>query len=122
MEIFELIAAGDGEGARSLLARDPAQAAAHDAQGLSALLRAAFSGQHDAARILIERGTDVHAVSRNELAVQPLQSAVAAGERELAHLLLDADAVPDERNLAAAEQDGDTAMATLLREYGAESD
>jgi len=51
-----------------------------------------------------------------------LQSAVAAGERELAHLLLDADAVPDERNLAAAEQDGDTAMATLLREYGAESD
>jgi ankyrin repeat protein len=67
--------------------------------------------------VLIERGADVHAVSRNALAVPPLQSAVAAGEREAAHLLLDAGAVPDERNLQAADQNGDTAMLALLREY-----
>jgi hypothetical protein len=78
---------------------------------------AAFFGQPEVARLLIERGADVAAVSRNELAVAPLQSAVAAGEREIAHLLLDAGAPPDERNFAAAEQNGDTAMLALLREY-----
>jgi uncharacterized protein len=165
--IFELIAAGDAAGIRELLARDPGQAAAHDDEGVSALLRAryrwddelveavraasppldgfdaaafgaldrladphawsgdgftplhlaAFFGQAEAARVLIERGADVGAVSRNELAVEPLQSAVAAGEREIAHMLLDAGARPDARNMAAAEQNGDTAMLALLREY-----
>jgi uncharacterized protein len=167
VEIFELIAAGDAAGVRKLLVRDPAQAAAHDEQGVSALLRAryrwddelveairaadppldgldaaafgvierlgesgawsgdgftplhlaAFFGQPEAVRILIERGADVEAVSRNELAVAPLQSAVAAGERECAQLLLEAGARPDERNAAAAERNGDTAMLALLREY-----
>jgi hypothetical protein len=167
VEIFELISAGDVGGVRELLARDPAQAAAHDEQGVSALLRAryhwddelveairaadppldefdaaafgavdrlgdphawsgdgftplhlaAFFGQPQAVRVLIERGADVEAVSRNELAVPPLQSAVAAGEREAAQLLLEAGARPDERNVAAAEQNGDTAMLALLAEY-----
>ena len=35
----------------------------------------------------------------------------------LAHVLLDAGARPDERNFRAAEQNGDPAMAALLREY-----
>ena len=167
MEIFELIASGDVGAVSELLRRDPAQAAAHDDEGVSALLRAryrlddelvdavrsagppldefdaaafgavdrlgdpqawsgdgftplhlaAFFGQLEAARTLVERGADVHAVSRNALAVPPLQSAAAAGERELAHLLLDAGARPDERNLWAADQNGDTAMGALLREY-----
>jgi ankyrin repeat protein len=167
VEIFELIAAGDAAGIRDLVAREPAQAAAHDAEGLSALLRAryhlsdelvaavrsadppldefdaaafgaldrlgdpqawsgdgftplhlaAFFGQPEAARLLIGRGADVSAVSRNELCVEPLQSAVAAGEREIAHLLLEAGARPDDRNVAAAEQNGDTAMLALLLEY-----
>jgi uncharacterized protein len=165
--IFELIAAGDVGAVRELIRQDPGQAAAHDGEGVSALLRAryrlddqlldavraadppldefdaaafgavdrlgdprawsgdgftplhlaAFFGQLEAARVLVERGADVEAVSRNELAVPPLQSAVAAGEREIAHLLLDAGARPDERNLAAADQNGDTAMLALLREY-----
>jgi hypothetical protein len=167
VSVFELIAAGDVRGVRRLLRDDPAQADAHDEEGVSALLRAryrfdddlvaavlaarppldefdaaafgavdrlgdprawsgdgftalhlaAFFGQAEAVRVLIERGADVHAVSRNALAVPPLQSAVAAGEREAAHLLLDAGALPDERNLQAAEQNGDTAMLALLREY-----
>jgi hypothetical protein len=167
VSVFELIAAGDVRGVQRLLHDEPAQADAHDEEGVSALLRAryrfdddlvaavlaarppldefdaaafgavdrlgdprawsgdgftalhlaAFFGQAEAVRVLIERGADVHAVSRNALAVPPLQSAVAAGEREAAHLLLDAGALPDERNLQAAEQNGDTAMLALLREY-----
>jgi uncharacterized protein len=42
--IFELIDAGDAAGIRSLTARDPAAAAAHDEQGLSAVMRAAYRG------------------------------------------------------------------------------
>jgi uncharacterized protein len=167
MEIFRLIEADDAGGVRELLARDPAQAAAHDAQGVSALLRAryrwndelvaavraadppldefdaaafgavdrlgdpaawsgdgftplhlaAFFGEAGAARVLLSSGADVHALSRNPPAVPPLQSAVAAGERELAQLLLEAGARTDARNIEAAEQNGDTAMLALLGEY-----
>jgi len=44
MTIFELIDAGDAEGLRALLAREPEQAALHDDQGLTALMRAAYRG------------------------------------------------------------------------------
>ncbi|HEY3542902.1 MAG TPA: ankyrin repeat domain-containing protein [Gaiellaceae bacterium] len=42
--IFELIDAGDAEGVRALVAADPAAAAAHDEQGLTAVMRAAYRG------------------------------------------------------------------------------
>jgi ankyrin repeat protein len=42
--IFELIDAGDAAGLRELLARDPGTVAAHDEQGLSAVMRAAYRG------------------------------------------------------------------------------
>jgi uncharacterized protein len=44
IDVFELIDAGDAEGLRELLARQPEAAAARDAQGLSALMRAAYRG------------------------------------------------------------------------------
>jgi ankyrin repeat protein len=44
MTIFELIDAGDAEGLRALLAREPEQAALHDDHGLTALMRAAYRG------------------------------------------------------------------------------
>jgi ankyrin repeat protein len=45
--IFALIDAGDTAGLRELLAREPGQAAAHDEQGLSAVMRAAYRGVAD---------------------------------------------------------------------------
>jgi ankyrin repeat protein len=42
--IFELIDAGNADGVRDLLAADPAAAAAHDEQGLTVLMRAAYRG------------------------------------------------------------------------------
>ena len=41
-EIFELIRAGDAEGVRALLAREPDAAAARDEEGVSALMHAAY--------------------------------------------------------------------------------
>jgi hypothetical protein len=42
--IFDLIDAGDAAGIRELTATDPSAAAAHDEQGLSAIMRAAYRG------------------------------------------------------------------------------
>jgi ankyrin repeat protein len=44
MTIFDLIDAGDADGIRVLVAREPAVAAARDEQGLTALVRAAYRG------------------------------------------------------------------------------
>jgi uncharacterized protein len=44
IDVFELIDAGDSDGLRQLLAREPEAAAARDGQGLSALMRAAYRG------------------------------------------------------------------------------
>jgi ankyrin repeat protein len=43
-EIFDLIDAQDADGVRELLGRDPSAAAAHDDQGLTVLMRAAYRG------------------------------------------------------------------------------
>lgn len=43
-EIFDLIDAQDTDGIRTLVARDPSAAAAHDEQGLTAVMRAAYRG------------------------------------------------------------------------------
>jgi len=48
MAIFDLIDAGDAAGVRELVAREPAAAAARDAQGLSALMRAFYRGGGEA--------------------------------------------------------------------------
>jgi ankyrin repeat protein len=42
--IFELIDAGDADGVRELLARDPGAAAQKDEQGLTVVMRAAYRG------------------------------------------------------------------------------
>jgi len=43
--LFELIEAGDVEGIRAALADDPAAAAAHDEDGVTAIMRAAYRGK-----------------------------------------------------------------------------
>lgn len=45
--IFDLIDAGDADGVRALLARDPGAAAQTDDQGLSVVMRAAYRGMTD---------------------------------------------------------------------------
>jgi hypothetical protein len=42
--VFELIAAGDAQGLRDLLAAEPGAAAGHDETGLTVLMRAAYRG------------------------------------------------------------------------------
>jgi ankyrin repeat protein len=53
-EIFTAIDAGDDDGVRELVERRPELAAARDAAGLSAVLRAAYAGKRELVEILLD--------------------------------------------------------------------
>jgi uncharacterized protein len=130
LDIFEAAAVGRAERVAELLDADPGLVSAWADDGFTPLHLAAYFGHVDAVRLLLERGADVGAVSRNQLAVQPLNSTAASREPtrvEVARLLLDAGADPNGeleggfRPIDAAAQTGDEALVALLRERGAAS-
>ena len=111
-EIFAAIAAGDEERVRELVATRPELAAAHDEEGLSAVLRAAYAGQgtlvdflldanpaldvFDAAAVGRERGLEELLEADRELArswspdgFTPLHLAAFFGHEGAARLLLE---------------------------------
>jgi ankyrin repeat protein len=125
LDLFEAAALERPARVAELLDSDPAGATVFSADGFTALHLAAFFGAPDAAALLVERGADVGAVSRNELQVQPLHSAAAARQLRIAQLLLDAGADPNAAQqggfvpLDAALQNEDRELEALLRERGA---
>ena len=58
-----------------------------DRSGWTALQLAAYTGQMEVVRLLLERGADIHAVSRNEQAATALKSAEVAGHTKIAEVL-----------------------------------
>jgi ankyrin repeat protein len=128
LDVFEAAALGQGQRVRELVDAEPRLAGAYTGDGFTPLHLAAFFGGADAARVLLERGAEVDARSRNEQFAPDataLHSAAAARQLEIARLLLDAGADPNARQrsghtpLDAAELNGDAELATLLRERGA---
>jgi uncharacterized protein len=94
--------------------------------GYQALGLAAFFGQAEAARILVEFGAEVNAPSQNRLHVTPLYSATASGNSEIVALLLEHGADANAKQMGgltplhAAAQKGQIEMAELLLAHGAE--
>jgi ankyrin repeat protein len=66
--------------------------------GWTPLHLAAFFGQLEAARLLLDAGADVAAVSRNSLKNTPLHAAAAGKHRRVALLLLERGADPHARD------------------------
>jgi ankyrin repeat protein len=131
LDVFEAAAFGRVDRLRELLDEDPSRANAFGDDGFHPLGLACFFGHVDAARLLLERGADVNALSTNEN-VQTAAihaAAAAAGDEttryELVKLALEHGADPNLpqgggfRAIDAARQNGDARVEQLLLENGA---
>jgi ankyrin repeat protein len=134
LDVFEAAATGVTDRLRELLDEDPTRASAFGDDGFHPLGLACFFGHVDAARLLLERGADVNALSRNEhvqtAAIHAAAAAAAPGTDEdtryaLVELALEHGADPDLeqgggfRAIDAARQNGDSRVEQLLLEHGA---
>jgi uncharacterized protein len=132
LNVHEAAALGRPERLQTLLDEDPARANAFGDDGFHPLGLACFFGHVDAARLLLERGADVNALSRNEHIQTAAIHASAASEGkgelvryELVELVLEHGADPNLpqgggfRAIDAARQNGDERVEQLLLEHGA---
>ncbi len=127
--VHEAAALGDGDSLRSAIGRSRRRASELSADGFTPLHLAAFFGHVDAARLLLEKGADVHARATNRrlTSVTPLHSAAAARHTEVAELLLEAGADPNATQnggwtaLHSAAANGNAELVRILLDRGAEA-
>ena len=132
LNVHEAAALGRPERLQTLLDEDPTRANAFGDDGFHPLGLACFFGHVDAARLLLDRGADVNALSRNEHIQTAAIHASAASEGkgelvryELVELVLEHGADPNLpqgggfRAIDAARQNGDERAEQLLLEHGA---
>ena len=135
LDVFEAAALGRADRIRQLLAEDESRANAFGDDGFHPLGLACFFGHVDAARVLLEHGAEVNALSKNErVQTAAIHAAAASNEQgsgestryELVELVLAHGADPNLRQaggfraIDAARQNGDMRVEQLLREHGAE--
>jgi len=127
LDVFDAAAAGDVDRLTSLLDGDADLVGAWSDDGFTPLQLASFFDRGAAARLLLDRGADVGAVSRNDMKIQALHSAVAVQSTEIVAALLVAGADPNARQQGdvtpsmAAEQHGNVDLLRLLMDHGAET-
>ncbi len=132
LNVFEASALGKTDRLRQLLDEDSGLANAYGDDGFHPLGLTCFFGHAAAARLLLERGADVNALSRNEHVKTAAIHAAAAAEAkdedtryELVELALDHGADPNLRQgggfraIDAARQNGDKRVEQLLLDRGA---
>ena len=126
LDVFEAAALGRTDRLRTLLDAEPELVHAWSPDGFTPLHLAAFFGNEDGARLLLERSASPHAIARNPLGVQPLHSAAAGSHAGIVRALLEAGADPNARQerggvpLFASAQNGDAESAELLLRHGAD--
>jgi len=131
LDVFESAALGDTARVAELVEGDPSLANAFGADGYHPLGLACFFGHVSSARVLLEHGADVDALSRNEhIQTAAIHAAAASGageetRYELIELVLDHGADPNLaqgggfRAIDAARQNGDERVERLLKARGA---
>jgi ankyrin repeat protein len=126
LDIFEACAAGDLERVRELVSAQPELIEAVSDDGFTPLALAARFGRREVVAFLLDQGASPQSETHDPLHLSPLHTAVAAGEIEIARLLLEHGAAVNEAQaegltpLHVAAQNGDLAMVELLLAYGAD--
>jgi ankyrin repeat protein len=130
LDVFEAAAVGDSGRLRALLESDPGLVNAFAPDGFFPLGLAAFFNHPEVVRLLLERGADVSAASRNAMRIQALHAAVADKPEQdalaLATVLLEHGAPVNAAQhggytpLHAAAQSGYVVLAGLLLAHGAD--
>jgi ankyrin repeat protein len=127
LDVFEAAQANVVDRLRELLEADASVARAFSDDGFTALHFSAFYGAGDAALLLLERGADTEAVTKNFLSNMPLHAAAAGGHRDICTLLLERGANVNAKQhggftpLHTAGFRGDREMAELFLEHGADA-
>ena len=117
LDVFDAAAVGRVRGLEELLAGDAELARAWSPDGFTALHYAAFFGEAESARLLLESGAEVGVVARNEnIHVTPLHSAAAGAHAEIVRLLLEHGADPN-----AAQDGGATPLHSAAQNDDRES-
>lgn len=128
LDLFEAAALGETNRLARLVAQEPTSLDKHSPDGFTPLHLATFFAEPDAARLLLQRGADVEAVSTNAMALRPIHSAAAGGSTEIVDMLLSERADPNSRQhggwtaLHAAAASGRIDMVRTLVQHGARAD
>ena len=127
LDVFDAAAVGRTRGLEELLDGERELVTAWSPDGFTALHLAAFFGQEEAAKILLERGAEVNFVAPNAtIHVTPLHSAAAGSHPRIVKLLLEHGADPNAAQdggftpLHSAAQSDDRESAEALLEAGAD--
>jgi ankyrin repeat protein len=125
LDPFSAAALGRTDQLKVLLDRGEAGLQELSPDGWTPLHLAAFFGHRETAAMLIDRGADTAACSKNEIANTPLHAAIAGGRAAVAELLVergaDVNAVANgltPLDIAAGREDQE--MMTYLIAHGAE--
>ena len=93
LDVFDAAAVGRTRGLEELLDGEPGLVTSWSKDGFTPLHLAAWFGEKEAAKILLERGAEVNVVSRNpNIVVTPLHSAAAGSHPGIVKVLLEAGA------------------------------
>lgn len=132
LSVFDAAALGRADLVEAFLNEDPNLAHAYSLDGFTALGLACFFGNNEVVDLLLGKGSDPNAASRNPMRVTPLHSAVANRDAEKAFQmtksLLRGGAevnVAQEGGwtpLHQAAAHGQTAIVKMLLEHGADSE
>jgi ankyrin repeat protein len=126
LDQFEAASLGDLEQIKKWVAEHPEEIDEKSKDGFTPLLLAAYFGQPEIARFLLESGADPTISSANNLHVAPIHAATADDQEEIVDLLLDLKVplnVTTGEGFTAlhnAAQNGNVEMIRKLIEHGAD--
>ncbi len=126
LDVFSAAALGKVDRLKQILKEDPSQVNVVAGDGFHPLGLAAFFGQAEAVKVLINECAWINTPSQNPMQVTALHSAVAGQYMEVACALLEEGADPNVRQgdgstpLMAAAQNGQPELIRLLLQYQAD--